>query len=133
MCIISFDLTPDSLPCVHFRGKQAKYAKEIYAGFFPSDPWREMLPLPFQRKVAPATGTRGVKVRHSMFAQANTTVSQWRNTISKVHITADFYPQNSGMKTYAEEVEPSKETLARQALSKERDDFWKTLATNILD
>lgn len=63
-----------------------------------------MLPLPFQRKVAPATGTRGVKVRHFMFAQANTMVSQWRNAISKMHIMADFYPQNSGMKTYAEEV-----------------------------
>lgn len=49
-----------------------------------------------------------------------------------MHITADFYPQNSGMKMYAEQVEPSEGCLARQALFKERDDLWKALAMNIL-
>lgn len=49
-----------------------------------------------------------------------------------MHITAAFYPQNSGMKMYAEQVEPFEECLARQALSKERDDLWKALVINIL-
>lgn len=49
-----------------------------------------------------------------------------------MHITSDFYPQNSGMKIHAEEVEPSEGCLARQALSKDRGDFWKTLAISIL-
>lgn len=61
MCIISSDLIPDRFPCVHFRGKQTKHAKEIYAGFSPLI--HGNVTLPFQRKVAPGTGTRGVKVR----------------------------------------------------------------------
>lgn len=49
-----------------------------------------------------------------------------------MNITADLYPQNSGMKIYAEEVEACEGCLVKQALSKERDDFWKIVAMNIL-
>lgn len=82
------------------RGKQAKRAKETEQ----KDLCEEGKTLQSlkrsvafalseeSRHFAAATGAKGGKVRHDKktLTQANTTISQRRNTFSKIHSTADF-------------------------------------------